>query len=160
MIMGLDGLGLPLGPAKPESPKKLEFQAVRRETKRISRERKSRYSRKKSQIDRLKRFKDGKISDTDCQGRVLNLSKRWQIDVGDSFHHFGHPISYTEINAGNQNCWQMRYLYDIMKITIRNSNILIRHIENIYFTNILLGIFIILHHRKTAQWLIAVYSGL
>ena len=76
MIMGLDGLGLPLGPAKPESPKKLEFQAVRRETKRISRERKSRYSRKKSQIDRLKRFKDGKISDTDCQGRVLNLSKR------------------------------------------------------------------------------------
>ena len=67
MIMGLDGLGLPLGPAKPESPKKLEFQAVRRETKRISRERKSRYTRKKSQIDRLKRFKDEKNSDTDFQ---------------------------------------------------------------------------------------------
>ena len=85
MIMGLDGLGLPLGPAKPESAKldklkpeslqKLEFQAVRRETKKISRERKSRYTRKKSQIDRLKRFKDGKISDTDFQVRVLKLSK-------------------------------------------------------------------------------------
>ena len=91
MIMGLDGLGLPLGPAKPESARlvklkpeslqKLEFQAVRRETKRISRERKSRYTRKKSQIDRLKRFKDGKILDTDFQGRVLKLSKRCKWDI-------------------------------------------------------------------------------
>ena len=112
MIMGLDGLGLPLGPAKPESPKKLEFQAVRRETKRISRERKSRYTRKKSQIDRLKRFKDGQISDTDFQGRALKLSKN------DNMNHIGHPISYTDINAANQNCWQLRYLYNIMKMTI------------------------------------------
>jgi len=70
MIIGLDGMGLPLGPPKPESLKKLEFQAVRRETK----SRKSRYTRKKSQIDRLKRFKDEKISDTDFQGRVLDLN--------------------------------------------------------------------------------------
>ena len=68
MIMGMDGLGLPLGPEKPESLKKLEFHAVRRETKRMSRERKSRYTRKKSQIDRLKRFKDGKVTDNDFQG--------------------------------------------------------------------------------------------
>ena len=76
MIIGLDGMGLPLGPPKPESLKKLEFQAVRRETKSMPRERKSRYTRKKSQIDRLKRFKDEKISDTDFQGRVLDLIKK------------------------------------------------------------------------------------
>ena len=70
MIVGMDGLGLPLGPPKPQSLKKLEFHAVRRETKRMSRERKSRYSRKKSQVDRLKRLKDKKSLDPDFQGRV------------------------------------------------------------------------------------------
>ena len=78
MIMGMDGMGLPLGPANPESLKKLEFHAVRRETKKMPRDRKSRYSRKKSQIDRLKRFKDVRASDPDFQGRVLEFAKKIQ----------------------------------------------------------------------------------
>ena len=80
MIVGVNGLGLPLGPANPESLKKLDFHAVRGEPKKMPRDRKSRisrYSRKKSQIDRLKRFKDFRASDPDFQGQVLEVLKKF-----------------------------------------------------------------------------------
>ena len=72
MIVGMDGLGLPLIQPKPEELKKLEFHAVRQETKKMPRERrKSRYIRKQSQLYRLKSYKEAGASLPDFQGRVL-----------------------------------------------------------------------------------------